>query len=132
MRISGVVTLAAILLSSAFPAESETGSVCIAPVPEKPTPFSAPPLSVCDSSKLSVKIDAQEPIAWPIKESMKIDGLDVTTTHRVLVSCNGKPQQSFKFRFSEFQTGKLCLFINDLYKTVQLWESKDSPWCKCK
>ena len=132
MRIIGVVTLGAILLSSAFPAESGTGSVCIAPVPEKPLPYSAPTISVCESTKLSVKIDTQKPIAWPIKESLRIDGLEMTATHRVVVLCNSKPQQSFTFRFSDFKTGELCLFINDLYKTVQLWESKGTPWCKCK
>lgn len=131
MRISSIILLALSLLSPAFPTESGLGFVCIAPVPEKPTPRSAPGL-FCDSTKLSVKIDAQQPIAWPIKESVKIDALDVTATHRVVVFCNGKPQQSFKFRFSEFKTKELCLFINDLYKTAQLWESKGTPWCRCR
>ncbi len=131
MRISIVIVLLVILLSPALCAESESGSVCISPVPEKPTNFSAPGLR-CDSTKLSVKIDSQQPIPWPIRENVKIDGLEVTATHRVVVFCNGKPQQSFKFRFSEFKTRELCLFINDMYKTAQLWESKGTPWCKCK
>jgi len=86
----------------------------------------------CDSAKLSVKIDAQQPTAWPVKENVKIDGLDAAATHRVVVFCNGKPQQSFRFRFSDLKTRVLCLFINDMYKTAQLWESKGSSWCKCK
>jgi hypothetical protein len=120
-----------VLLSQALSAESELGSVCISPVPEKPTNFSAPGF-FCDSTKLSLKIDAQQPIAWPIRENVKIDALDVTVSHRVVVFCNGKPQQSFKFRFSGFKTRELCLFINDMYKTAQLWESRGTPWCKCK
>ena len=44
-----------------------------------------------------------------------------------MVLCNGKPQQSFRFRFSEFKTKELCLFINDLYQTAQLWEARKSP-----
>ena len=78
-----------------------------------------------------MEIDAQPVMAWPTKKSVHID-LDVSQAHRVVVFCDGKPQQSFKFRFADFKTPKLCLFINDLYKTVQLWESKDAPWCKCK
>jgi hypothetical protein len=50
----------------------------------------------------------------------------------VVVLCNHKPLQSFAFLFSEFKTKELCLFLNDLYRTVQLWESKSAPWCKCK
>ena len=131
MRISIVILSVVILVSPAPSAESGEGSVCISPVPEKPTDFSAPGLR-CDSSKLSVKINVQQPRAWPIRENVKIDALDVTATHRVVVFCNGKPQQSFKFRFSDYKSRELCLFINDMYKTAQLWESKDSPWCKCK
>jgi len=26
----------------------------------------------------------------------------------------------------------LCLFINDLYQTAQLWRPRDARWCKCK
>ena len=131
LRISVVVLAVVVLLSPALFAESGSGSVCISPVPEKPSDISAPGL-FCESAKLSVKIDAQQPMAWPIKENVKIDALDITATHRVVVFCNGKPQQSFKFRFSEFETRELCLFVNDMYKTAQLWESKGAPWCKCK
>jgi hypothetical protein len=87
---------------------------------------------VCQKWSLLVKIDDMKAVSWPRNESAKIDGLDLTRRHRVLVSRDGKPQQSFGFRFSEFKTRKLCLFLNDFYKTVQLWEDKQSPRCKCK
>ena len=119
------------LVNSASSAGPSLGSVCIAPVPEKPDPRSAPGL-FCDSEKLSLRIDKTQAMAWPVKESIKIAGLGTTTRHRVAVFCDGKPQQSFTFRFSEFKTSELCLFLNDLYKTVQLWEAKGCPWCKCK
>jgi hypothetical protein len=131
LRISVTILSVAILLSPALSAESSAGSVCISPIPQKPTNTSAPGLS-CDAAKLSMKIDAQQQIAWPIKDSVKIDSFDVTATHRVVVFCHGKPQQSFKFRFSDFKARELCLFINDMYKTAQLWSSKGAPWCKCK
>jgi hypothetical protein len=131
LKIGGVILLVVSLLSPAFAGQSESRSLCVAPVPEKPSPVTGL-LDICDSAKLSLRIDAQQPIAWPIKESRRIDVLDLTTIHRVVVACDGKPQQSFKFRFSNFKTTHLCLFINDLYKTVQLWEPKNAPWCHCK
>jgi hypothetical protein len=136
----GVAVLHAVAFGQA--AEPESGSVCIAPVLEKPDGRSAPGL-FCESAKLSLKIDTQLAVPFPlipeqhggtdrIGKSVKIDGLDTAARHRIVVYCNGKPQQSFTFRFSDFTTNQLCLFINDLYKTAQLWESKRCPWCKSK
>ena len=113
-------------------AGAQGGSVCVAPVPKKPTPYAATPGFFCPSEKLALRIDTLQERSWPINESVKIDGLGVTIGHRVVIFCDGKPQQSFKFRFSDYKTRQLCLFINDLYKTAQLWESKQSPWCKCR
>ncbi len=92
----------------------------------------AAPGLICASEKLSFNIDSLPRRTWPIKESVKLDGLDLSVNHRVVIFCGDKAQQSFKFRYSEFRTTRLCLFINDLYKTAQLWEDKRSPWCKCK
>ena len=131
MRIIGAVLLVVVLLCPTSSAEPGIGSVCVAPVPAKPSPYAAPPGFLCDSAKLSLRIDALKPMAWPVGESVKIDALDAAAAHRVVVSCDGKAQQSFRFRFSDFKTRELCLFINDFYKTVQLWESKGTPWCKC-
>lgn len=125
------MTLAALLLCAAYSVASESGTVCVAPVPEKPSTYSAPGY-FCESKKLSLKIDEQQALPWPIKESIAIGSLDLAAPHRIAIFCEGKPQQSFKFRFSDFETKKLRLFINDLYKTAQLWEDKDCPWCKCK
>lgn len=106
--------LAVIILVHAAPsAEWGPGSVCISPVREKPPDFSAPGLR-CDSSRLSVKIEAQQPRVWTIRENVKIDSFDLTTTPRPMVFSNGEPQQSFKFRFSDRKSREGCLFINDL------------------
>lgn len=129
-------TAAVIALSLSFcsisPAQSEGGSMCIAPISKEwPATAGAPDLA-CSPSKLSVRIDTPKTFAWPTKKSVMIDGLDLSARHRVVVYCDGKPQQSFSFRFSEFKAKQLCLFLNDLYKTVQLWEPSQAPWCKCK
>jgi hypothetical protein len=141
--IRAVVAIAAVLPGVVFgqAAETESGSVCIAPVLEQPIPRSAPGL-FCESAKLSVRIDTQPAVSFPliserhgayrIGKSVKIDGLDTAARHHVVVYCDAKPQQSFAFRFSDFKSSQLCLFLNDLYKTVQLWEAQRCPWCKCK
>jgi hypothetical protein len=119
-----------LLVRSASAVEGR-GSICIKPIPNKKPSRAAPGL-FCDSGNLSMKIDSQEPIAWPRDGSRKLVDLDLTARHQVMVLCDGKRQQTFKFRFNEFKSDELCLFINDLYQTVQLWEKSRSPWCKCK
>jgi hypothetical protein len=137
---AAATVLIAVLLPGGIFAQA-SASVCVAPVFEKADPRSAPGL-FCDSEKLSLRIDAQKAIPWPMipdqpgsdrsRKSVKIAALDAAARHRVVVFCNGKPQQSFAFRFSDYKTSQLCLFINDLYKTVNLSEAKACPWCKCK
>jgi len=109
---------------------AESKSVCVAPVSWKPLPYSAPGL-YCASEKVSLKIDAQV-VPAPIEKDLRIADLEPTTRHRVVVLCDGKPQQSFTFRFSDFKASQLCLFLDEAYKTVQLRDAKECPWCKCK
>ena len=133
MRLTTLAIFLLFSLGSPTPVETDLGSICIAPNPEM-TPQTVPdgtPGVWCDSKKLSVKIDNRKVIPWPTKESLKVDGFDVNARHRVVVLCGGKPRESFSFSYSNFKTKKLCLFINDLYRTVQLWDSKQAPWCKC-
>jgi hypothetical protein len=132
LKTTAVALLLIFSLCPVFSAESEDGSVCVAPIPVQPPSTAATPELFCHSGNLSLKIDSQQVFPWPRKEGLKIEHLDLTQRHLVVVLCDAKPQQSFKFRFSEFKTKRLCLFINDLYQTAQLWEPKQSPWCKCK
>jgi hypothetical protein len=128
------VAIVALLLSfrSMSLTQSETASICVAPISKDwPEPAGTPDLA-CNSSRLSVRIDTQKVFAWPTRKSVMIDGLDLSARHRVVVYCDEKPQQSFSFRFSEFKAKQLCLFLNDLYKTAQLRDPSQAPWCKCK
>jgi hypothetical protein len=130
------VVLSALLLCPSLPAEPDLGSICVAPVPANPSPTMAPGVGVfCPSAKLSLKIDSGAAIAWPIwkiNKSVRVEGLDTTSSHVIVILCGGQREQSFRFRFSEFQSHQLCLFFNDLYKTAQLWEAgRGTPWCKC-
>ena len=63
LRKNIVILSAVLLLSSTLPAETGPGSICISPVPKKATNTVAVPDFFCDSPKLSVKIDAKEPLA---------------------------------------------------------------------
>jgi len=130
MRAKSIALLGVLLLGAGNSAESESGTVCVAPHPEGPTRDRKG--SLCASGQLSLKIDDQQAAPWPVKESLKIGGLDLAVSHLVVIACAGKAQQSFKFRFSEFRSKKLCLFVDDFYRNAQLWEDKQSPWCKCK
>jgi len=130
MRSRWGLIVSSLVLAFSGLAGPREGSLCVAPIPEKPDPRSAPGLNC--AGRISFRIDSRPITAWPTKESMKVDGLDQNASHRVLVYCDDKPQQSSRFRYSEFKSQKLCLFFNDLYKTVQLWDDQECPWCKCK
>ena len=110
---------------------SAKGAVCVAPLPSWPPETSAPDVPQCGSGNFSIKIDDRAPVDWPRKESAKLDPLDVSPRHRVIILCDKRPNQSFTFRFSAYDEPNLCLFMNDFYSTFQLWERKRAPWCKC-
>jgi hypothetical protein len=131
LKTTVVVLQIVLLFSAASRAQTTRGALCVAPIPLE-TPTTAAPGLGCSYQDISLKIDAQKIVAWPHKDSLKIEHLDVTESHRVTVLCGGKAHQSFRFRFTEYQTTTLCLFINDFYQTIQLWEPSKSPWCKCK
>jgi len=144
-RIALWSQLAVWVLCAGAYVQSQTHSICVAPeprpalvlpeaIPEKKdgTVRETCAPGLCSKGKLSLRIDHQSVRPWPQSECIKITDLDTAAPHRVVIYEDGKPQQSFKFRFSEFQSPELCLFLNDLYWTAQLWEKKDAPWCKCK
>src|SRR5690348_767068 len=118
---------AALLLVGLWPtpaAAAEAGSVCVAPALAR-----SPIGGLCGAASLFLKIDKRDAVAWPLGESMKIADLDPAGRHRVVLRCGRKPQQSFSFLFAEAKSTSLCLFVNDLYGTAQLWDRRRSPWC---
>jgi len=78
-----------------------------------------------------LKIDKQQAISWPHKESLKIEGLEFKKRHLVVLTSDGKRIESFWFKFADFKSADLCVAY-DGYQGVQLREAKSSPWCKCK
>src|SRR5882672_8712064 len=96
----------------------ERGTICVLPnSPEPPTRIS--PGGEYNPSTLTLRIDKQEPIRWPHKQPVLIDGLDLQTNHLVVLTSDGKRIQSFRFKFSEDDDAKLCIYF-DGYQGVQL------------
>ena len=83
----------------------------------------------CSSANFSFRIDDGPVQKWPRGQPVRAGGLDVAVRHRIRTYCDGKPHQSFSFRYSDYKSTELCLFLNDLYFTPQLWER--TPICKC-
>lgn len=113
-------------------AQSQSGTVCVAPAPLGQPVTSPAHELMCHSGNLSLRVDQKQAILWPHKNSLRIASLDDTRDHQIRIFCDQKIQQSLSFRFSEFKSNRLCLFISDLYQSAQLWESSRSLSCKCK
>jgi hypothetical protein len=135
MRITSIALLIVLLVCPALSSQSQYGWICVSPVPVRPP--SNYPLELCKSGNLSLRVDAREQVPWPHKESIKIDRLDLAQKHSVVASCDGKPVQSFRFHFSEYQTSGLCLVfeeasdnIYEVYEGLRLWDARHVPWCK--
>lgn len=132
MPVKCAIVAVLLCISTAVIAQDSTGAICVAPIGhEAPTTAGTPELA-CESGNFTFRIDSGNSVAWPKDEGLSVTGLDLKMRHRVVVLCDGKPQQAFKFRLSEYNTGRACLWLNDLYLTAQLWEPRQAPWCKCK
>jgi hypothetical protein len=127
--IAGVFCTTSLLCPSLL-AQSGSASICVAPTDVEKPETCAP--GFCTPGPISFKLDNRPLIPWPKTECMKIDGIDSATKHRVTLYRAGKAQQSFSFRFPVYGSNNACLFLNDMYWTVQLWDRKGAPWCKCK
>jgi hypothetical protein len=85
------------------------------------------------SEGLQVKIDKRPAAPWPLRESLKIEGLDLKERHLlVVVDGHGKPVESLWFRFSSYKSVHLCMSY-DGYGGIALKEDgRYCPWCRCK
>jgi hypothetical protein len=122
------VTVAILIgfLSVPTPAAPKTGTLCVIPDPpgccERVTvPF--------DLKTLMFRIDNGNNTQWPQKFGVKIQGLSLAEKHLVVVYSDGKPIQSFRFRFTDYKQTELCLLFDgyggpDLRPTNKL--------CHCK
>ena len=130
--ISGVLSAPSNLVAQTKPVESNNkhGSICVLPnPPERPTRIS--PGGDYNPKTLTLMIDEHEPIPWPHKEPELIEGLELQAKHLVALTSEGKRIQSFRFKFSEDDDAKLCIYFNG-YQGVQLGNKKNADWCRVK
>jgi hypothetical protein len=108
-------------------ARPKQGSICVQPLALRS-------FSLCHSGKLSVSVDKGAKILWPRGNPVKIGGLDLDQSHIVTASCDGKPVQSARFKFSEYKSDELCLLFQEMfdgYEGLRLWDAGYARrWCK--
>lgn len=110
--------------------EAKSGTICVLPnSPEPPTRIS--PGGDYNPSTLTIAIDSRKAVPWPHKDVVKIEGLDLKDRHLIVLRSDGRPIQSFRFRFSSYKDTKLCVSY-DGYQGVQFGDKYDTDWCKCK
>jgi len=73
---------------------NKAGSICVLPnSPEPPTRIS--PGGEYNPDTLMVRLDKREPIRWPHKSRLLIDGLDLQDRHLVTLTSDGKGSSPF-------------------------------------
>jgi hypothetical protein len=134
VKISFLLLTLILSISHLVAAQQITGSVCVPARADDP--FWKEPATLPDgqinSHGLRVKIDKRPATAWPNRKSLKIDELDTNERHiLVVLSSDGKPIESVRFRFSDYKSTELCMTY-DGYQGLGLQETtRRTPWCKC-
>ena len=124
---TAVVVLIGLLLSALqTSAEPKTGMLCVIPDP----PGCCTRVTVLfDLKTLMFRIDNGKKTPWPQKMGFRIEGLSLGEKHLVVVYSAGKPIQSFRFRFTDYDATELCLLF-DGYGGPDLRPM--SKLCHCK
>lgn len=130
-----IVVPLVLLLSISGAAQRGTGSVCVAARIDDPF-FKEPatlPNGEINSHGLKVRVDRRTVEEWPQRKSLRIDGLDTSERHLLVVlDSSGKPIESVRFKFSDYTSTELCMSY-DGYQGVGLQEAtRRTPWCKCR
>jgi len=124
-----------VLVSISVTAQRGTGSVCVAARIDDPF-FKEPaalPNGEINSHGLKVRVDRRPVMEWPQRKSLKIDGLDTSDRHLLVVlDSSGKAIESVRFKFSDYKSTELCMTY-DGYQGIGLQEAtRRTPWCKCR
>jgi hypothetical protein len=120
------------------PSNAATGSICLPSIPEptaegkslyNATGGNPPPeYSVQFGNGATVEFLHSPKGAGP---GILITAIPLDQTHLVRIRHQGKPLESFRFRFDAEDRGKRCLFLEPFYLTWQLWTVDRLPRCRC-
>jgi hypothetical protein len=125
---AAVILLLGLLSALPTSAEPNTGMLCVIPDP----PGCCDRVSIpFDLKTLMFRIDNGNKTPWPQKMGLKIEGLSLAEKHLVVVYSAGKPLQSFRFRFTEYNETELCLLF-DGYGGPDLRPMRKSCGCTAR
>ena len=106
---AAVILLLGLLSALPTSAEPKTGMLCVIPDP----PGCCDRVNIpFDLKTLMFRIDNGNKTPWPQKMGLKIEGLSLAEKHLVVVYSAGKPLQSFRFRFADYNETELCLLFD--------------------
>jgi hypothetical protein len=131
-----VVAMAGIPMAFAASVGGHGGAVCIAPIPESSFFPPVPRENTGDrdpDSNFEISIDGRKRVKVSLTKSVMVKDLDLKKRHVVAVYDEKKLVTSFRFSFSSYGTGVLCLWQKDLYRTWSLWDyyGSSAVGCKC-
>jgi hypothetical protein len=131
-----LIAITLVLLIAHFTcAQQPSGSVCVAARADDPfwKESATLPNGQINSHGLKVKIDKGPVTAWPERKSLKIEELDTSERHLLVVlDSSGKPIASVRFKFSDYKSTELCVAY-DGYQGIGLREAtRRTPWCRCR
>ena len=87
---------------------SRSGSICVLPNSPKP-PTQISPGGMYNPDTLTVHLDNRDGVRWPHKTPVLIESLGLEAKHLVVLTSDGKPIQSVRFKFSDYHDAKLCI-----------------------
>jgi hypothetical protein len=126
VEYAAVIVLLALLTALPTSAEPKTGMLCVIPDPPGCCDRVTIPF---DLKTLMFRIDNGNKTPWPQKVGLRVEGLSLGEKHFVVVYSDGKPIQSFRFRFTDYKETELCLLF-DGYGGPDLRHM--SKLCGCK
>ena len=101
----------------------KVGSLCIGQITDNGTHF------VPD---YKIQIDGKPTISASFHESVKVEGLAFNKNHRIKIYQSGNFQKEFTFKFREYKTSELCLWLNTPYGIWTLEaDRKTNKLCNC-
>jgi hypothetical protein len=130
VKAVAIALLIASTMCSALAGQAEHGTICVQAQPAELKPGVMTPGDEYNPATLKFRIDKGAVISWPHEKSVKIEGLNTTERHLIVIYSDGKQIQSARFRFADFENSYVCFFY-DGYGGIQLHGEKHSV-CKCK